>query len=412
MRNWAHRLALVGVGLVCPALAAAHGGDAAISRVAAVDPDGSPWLLQLSEGLALRAESGWRFLCPAGLAASTVIDALSADGQTTWVATLRGLFRVTRDGALEAAQGQCGDTPSKLVAHRGEMHLLARDSARAQVIVCALEDAGPREIYASDDAVDDVVSDGSQLWIARVTEAGFELEGLESGERRSYARAGSQRAVRLTFAAGSLYATLIDFGRTTLARLHEGRTEDLLESTSPLYGPVESGGIVYAGTRGSLVALEGEGLRQLDSPLVIEDMRGLDQYGFAIAGGALVSLPVSAEPEEPLFIFDQLRPPADAAHPGCWAQWERFQLHLHSADHGVDAGAPTDAGEGGMADEPPDAEASSLRTANTCSSVALRSSDAAGTAAPWLSLCVAFGFRTARRRAARRSRALETTLAR
>jgi hypothetical protein len=340
--RWLHRLAFWSL-LSLPAAAAAHGGDAKVVRVAAVDGDGMPWLLQLSGGLAFRHVEGWRFVCAAAFEASTVLHALSADEHSAWVATLRNVHRITDDGRLERSDGQCGDSPIKLIAHADSVYMLARDSAKGRFVVCELAAAGPRVVHSDELAIDDLTSDGSQLWLAQADGEGFALEAVDSGERRSYPRTLPHHAVRLSFASGTLYARLIDFGRTTLVRLSAQHTEPLLDSTGALYGPVESSRGALAGTDGALYALDGQQLTPIDTPWVLDDVDGLAGHAFAFAEGAVYGLPPSGtRTNAPLFALDAIQPPAEAASEACSEQWQRFEREIHASDHTTasDASAP------------------------------------------------------------------------
>lgn len=352
----ARHLALLGWLAICPAVAAAHGGDAEIVRVAALDADGSPWLLQVSGGLAVRHEDAWRFICPAELEASTINHALSADGQTAWAVTARHVWRITRDRQVQRAGAPCGDSPIELVAHRGDVYMLARDSARALHVLCELEAPDHREIYASDVAIDGAASDGDELWLVRRVETGLELEPASGGERRAYPVAGTHRAIRVAFAGDSLYARLIDSDRAALVRLHPDRSETLLETESALYGPVESAGVVYAGAGGGLVRIEDNPLLPIESSVFVEQLDGFEGRGFALAHGALYALPIAA----PLFSLDDVRPPPAAESGACAMEWLRFQRAVHGPDHrAADVGAPDAATSGSAIDAGSEAPARS-----------------------------------------------------
>lgn len=334
-RGCACGLALIGASFILPAAVAAHGGASAIVRVAALDDQRAPWLLQLDKGLALRTEDGWRFVCPDEVEASTILHAISADAHTAWVVTLRGLYRLSQDGAVMRVDNTCRGYPLELVRHQERAYLLAQDTAQGEHIICALEEDGARELYASQIPIADLASDGERLWLTRqyaaADSSGIELAALsddEPGAWQSYSLSEAPRAVRLFAAGGELYATLIGNGRHALVRLVEQRAVHWLDSATAIKGPVDTEEGPFALADGGLFALVPFAER-VETPLEVDGLDGAEGRGFAFSRGALYDLPMAGDA---IVTLDDLAPPVSLSS-ACEVQWQGFLRGLHGADH-------------------------------------------------------------------------------
>lgn len=327
---------------------AAHGGSSNIARVAALDQQRAPWLLQLSDGLALRNGDGWHFVCPDAFAASTILHAASADAERAWVVTLRDVYSVSRRGRIVRAGPVCRADTRKLVQHGSRVYALAQDTARGEHVVCVLEAKGAREVYSGAVPIADLASDGEQLWLVRVPVAAdggatLELAALDDDAElvdwQSYALDAVPRAVRVRGAGGSLYATLIDPGSQLLVRLNAGAAELLVESATAISGPVEAGGRAFALANGNLVSLDTQPPEDVATPFVVDGIDGIESDGFALAEGAVYRLPLSDA--DATFELDEVSPPpASLYSEACAAQWRSFELGLHGGDEAAPAAVP------------------------------------------------------------------------
>ena len=352
-------IALLAVGMCCvvPRVVRAHGGSAKITRVAAFDAGGRPWLLVAGDGLVRRGPDGWRFVCPAAFGAATIVDALAATEDSAWVVTTRALHRLDADGTIERAAQRCGDDVQELVAHHGVVHVLARDVAAGRSVVCALtSDAGPRELYSSAQRIEGMASDGEQLWLLRRAERdALELASLSddgsASEWSALPLPMAAASLRLRAAGAALFVHAIAPGRYTLLRVEAEELVPVLDSPLPLYGPIVAGDALFAlrGRQlytGSSLGLE---LEPTAWTLPFDRVEGRDGTGFALAAGALYRLPPTLPSgDDALMTLDDVSPPDDADEV-CTMQWRRFAplLHDHSVppDGGLtaDAGASTDA---------------------------------------------------------------------
>ena len=97
------------LGVICAAVpAGAHGPTPAILGVVA-SIEGSPRVLALTEGLALRRGDRWVFVCPSLFGSPLVPRALSSDGRSTWVASDTSTFLLDEEGKVHPAPLPAGD---------------------------------------------------------------------------------------------------------------------------------------------------------------------------------------------------------------------------------------------------------------------------------------------------------------
>jgi hypothetical protein len=371
-------------GLFFASSAAAHGGPPVIQRALAGD-DRGPFLVELSEGFAVRSEDAWSFVCPALFGADLPPPTASVGGE--------GFFAGGDDlytfGASQAAVAAghadlAGSRVLSMTVLEGDvvaLRLRAADaSGNAGNEIVRLRGGVVETIYESPDYWSSVVAlpggagADAKIWVARAASEGIEVLGLSADgtelDRKLAALPIEALTIRLSVAGEHVFAHVGENGGYSLlhvATLGEPAFEAKLATSAllPFAGPALRGEDVLFMRDGELLRWTTEGSEAFDSALGAEPLTCLTPEHACSASGRLydvddVEQAGSFDSAEALFDLaqlagPQLMPAAQEHKNACNLQWIVFRADLvragimqlggggSSADAGVPDATVTDA---------------------------------------------------------------------
>ena len=342
----------------------AHGGPPSAVGIAAAN-DAGPTLVVVNEGLALRRDGGWSFLCPrlwgdADTGSGKLPLALSADGRASYIVGQDDLY-VARDGVI-AKQDRPELSRAAVIGLAGDpdgLYVLRIGPEGSAVV--RIDAAEPQALFDSSEFWSALAVDGDRLHLARPTiEGALAFATLDrSGAVRAEFEVKLERApaqLRLRTSAGRVFAVVFDGERYAMGALDGERWELVAQSAGPIDGPVTTpdgtawiaadGELLRAGEGGFEAAGEARRVSCLGAwgsfvyACIGSDLYRLGEGGL---GDALFELHGFAAPEPELV-------PEPLAYE-CDLQWRLFENDLQrvgleprgavtAADAGVDAGRP------------------------------------------------------------------------
>jgi hypothetical protein len=257
-----------------------HGRPPQVDGVAAID-DGIPQLVILNEGLALRGERGWSYLCPALWGDADAIQggspkAQSIDGETTWVIG-DDVYAFDRQRFTPQAQQLVTELKTSALAGNASALFALRTGASGHEIV-PVGTPVYQPIWSSSSYWTTLAADSQSLYVGHVP-AGMRLDltVLEpSGAERSSAQFALEiEATDLQLAphGKGLFAVVESDSTKQLGKLEAGRFERLATAAHSILGPVASpNGSLWIAIDGRLQRLPGPG----EAPAVGVDANCLD----------------------------------------------------------------------------------------------------------------------------------------
>jgi len=375
-------------------VARAHGGPPEIERVVAVD-QGGPWLVELSEGFALRSQQdgSWSFVCPAAFGADLPPPAVAVARDDVRVAGATDGYRLNELGVVSAENRQ--DLASSRVLALGALDgglLVLRlrppqdtGGARGTDLVLLRGEAEATlfeapELWSALAVLP--TSDGPQLWLARIEGQGVELlnmsAGGEAGARQLLARPASPASIRLSTAGDHVFLHILDSGGYWLRYVGSrdafapAEPELLVSSTSPVRGPAAIGGEVLLTRDEELVRITDGGVVPVDHAIAGARLTCLDSE-FACAQSRLyaneqVAAAGGFRPEDALLDLARLGAPVLSIEDSelrrhCSAQWLVFQADLVRVGIAQDGGAAVHLPDGGPDAGPSDGGALDAKAA-------------------------------------------------
>ena len=351
-------------GSVCAVIAAiagvarpvaAHGPPAAVNGIAARD-DAGPRVVTLTEGLAVRLESGWRWVCPSAFGASPSLmpPAQSVDGKRTFVVGQYDLFVLESDGQVVAQSRPDLSRQSvlQLAPLGGRLYALRYTGDASDVVALDAPDAGA--IWREEVSYQSITPDGDSLWVARVVGAvGYAVRLTVDGsvaETLTFAVDEGDRIVAVQRVAGAVYVNAVTAAAGgTLVRLDpDGGTPALvLSSNAPISGPVAAGGSsAWAASDLSLQAISADGATPRPSAYPVTCVAGAGDAAILCTQTRLFNLD-STGPQAEIFNLASLVGPEPYPEAGqvCSLEWEVFDWDLSRAGITVPLD-PADAGSG------------------------------------------------------------------
>lgn len=343
---------LGGLCSVAPA-ARAHGGPPSVVGIVAADASG-PTVVLVNEGLGLKRDGRWTFLCPSlwGNTSSTVAKvplALAADDQTSWIAGQQDLYRL-QDGVFEP-QGRSDLNSS-------HVELLAGDSRGVFALV--LTDAGteivrfgvpqPQIIWHSTDYWSSFVLNGDLLQVARVTDDAKSLVLVSLSmtgdvtEMRTIARDfAGDASVDLRPTPHGLFAVMSSGMERLLVAVEEQSLRVVVRSATPILGPQASpDGSLWIGADDQLRHAAGDTYEATPEPRVVTCMGRWNSRPYACVTGELYAIENTGLGTA-LFRLQGFEGPEprlvpDATKQYCDFQWLLFKNDLTLGNYGpVDA---------------------------------------------------------------------------
>jgi MYXO-CTERM domain-containing protein len=302
--NSANRLGCVAlIAELCllapPALA--HGGPAVVIGIVAADANG-PSVVLVNEGIGLKRGAHWTFLCPSlwGNTSSMVAKvplALSADGQTSWIAGEQDLYSL-RDGKFESqGRSDLNSSHVELLAgdSRGVFALVLTDTGTE---IVRFGDPAPAVIWQSTDYWSSFVLNGDLLQVARMTDdakslvlVSVNLTG-EVADMKTIARDfPGDTSVDLRPTPKGLFAMMSNGTDRMLVAIENATLRVVTHSMTPILGP-------QASPDGSLWIVADDKLQQAvaDTYAVVDDTHMLTCLGrwnsipYVCAAGQLFAL--------------------------------------------------------------------------------------------------------------------------
>ncbi|MET0385178.1 MAG: hypothetical protein ABW321_04425, partial [Polyangiales bacterium] len=318
----------------------AHGGPPAALGVVAADATG-PRIIALNEGLALREEDTWSFMCPRlwgdpDTAAGKTPLALSSDGESTFIAGADDLY-LERSGQLQA-QGRPELTQNQVFALAAQQRSLVglRVTTTGSELT-RIEAASGGPLWRSDEIWSSLASDADHFYLANLMEdkAVRYLTLNSQGETVEETRADVERVpfqIRLQPTAQGLYAIGYDSFGYTLSVFRSSWLQ-LLQSPGVISGPqAVNGGPLWLAVDGKLLREAGDHFEPTDETRYITCVGQWGDLTYACAGAELYRLG-AAGLEERLFTLAELYAPnpglisADASQ-ACEFQWILFKNDL------------------------------------------------------------------------------------
>jgi hypothetical protein len=348
--------------------ARAHGRDPAQAlSIVAADAHG-PSVVRLNEGLAVRRQEGWRFVCPVLWGEDAVVPAQAIPGGAVLIGASSGLFVMREDGGVvrhadPAATGRVialATSAAGLYALRaqGAYEVLA---VQADTVRVLWSDTRPW----TDMAVGEAFVSLMRIESDQLHELRLSPEGAMLAEHAALLAAGAS-GVRVRLTGGISYALVLSSALTAeLGRIEQGVWLSL-QDAGTIAGPIEmTDGLRVLALDGALARFDGEQLAPLAEPARVTCLGRWLELGYACSEGDLRAL----EPDglgALLFGLDGLLEPdlervPEAAREACTLQWQRYRIDLlqrgitpRAPDAGVAVG-PLDAGAPDAGTEP-DAE--------------------------------------------------------
>lgn len=327
--------------------AAAHGPPAAVIGVAAKDATGIR-VVALTEGFAIRLDSGWRWVCPGefGLDGEFGLElappALSLDGQRTFVVGQSDLFVLESDGSVvpEHRPDLSRQSVLQLVAVGGRLFVLRLLTGGTRDIV-PLDAADAGSIWHDTVPYDSLSADGDALWVARVEGAkGHAIRLARDGtveESRTFSVQQGDRIVRVERIAGTLYVTAVTaLSGGTLRRVDDADAgaEDVvvLSSDAPIAGPVPAGAAsAWAMSDATLQAITSGVATAYPTSYPVTCLGTFGDAEYLCAQTRLLALD-STGPENELFNLSAIQgPEPESLSADCKAQWDVFRYDLGRA---------------------------------------------------------------------------------
>jgi hypothetical protein len=324
--------------LLVPA-AFAHGPPAAVTGVAAADPEG-PVHVTLTEGLGVRDDQGaWRYVCPASWG-STPIDPTAAGlgSEQVWLPGADALYVADAEGRVQTV-GEAPTIASLLVLSR-------HDEA---IVALTVGTDGERTVW-------DVAGGGVALWNSDEPftgvapwEGGIRLVGpldgtlwslTLDGDGRELARedlgpADSSNPV-LRPTPSTLYLVERSTGLEALTRLPD--RQPIGPIVAEVLGPVEIGDRTWVALDGRLHAIEGDTVVPGPDDAVLSCLEAIDGAAWACTDGLLVPVAEDGGLGTPIVGPATIGAPdldlVDRADVDlCFSQWR-----VWASDAGVDPG--------------------------------------------------------------------------
>lgn len=375
--------------------ALAHGPAPAVIGVAAGGAEG-PRVLQLSAGLAVRDDLGWRYLCGSAWGGPEAPPAVSGDGETTWIAAEHGLRTLTGGVVADAGGAVDAATAVALASSGGAAWALARRDGESWLWRLG----GDAPLWHDPDPTwTGFVAHGGGFAVARVGADGLHVltlsaVGVAQGES-VFADVGSEATATLRSAAGALFVLLRDGVAQDLRRVDGDALVAVANSDGPVLGPVTAGDGAVLVIGGALLRLEVDVAALLDATHTYTCLAEAGGQAFACAQRDLYVVGDDGVMGPVASVGDVLPPAWASLAPStsgeCEAEWSDFASEaalprvLPASDVASDAAGPGP-GSGAAASGDSAAPASTPAAAGGCRT-------GAGAATPWavgLSLLVAW----------------------
>jgi hypothetical protein len=334
---------------------AAHGPPAAVNGIAARD-DAGPRVVTLTEGLGVRLQSGWRWICPSAFGASPSLmpPAQSVDGKRTFVVGEYDLFVLESDGEVVAQSRPDLSRQSvlQLAPLGGRLYALRFTGDTSDIVVLDAPDAGA--IWHEEVSYQSITPDGDSLWVARVVNTeGYAVRLTADGsvaETLTFAVDAGDRIVGVQRVAGAVYVNSVTAAAGgTLVRLDPdgGMPALVLSSNAPISGPVAAGGSsAWAASDLSLQAISADGATPHPTAYPVTCVAGAGDAAILCTQTQLFGLD-STGPQGEIFNLASLQGPQPYPDAGqyCSLEWEVFDWDLSRAGVTVPLD-PADAGSG------------------------------------------------------------------
>jgi hypothetical protein len=354
----------VALVLALASSAAAHGPAAAILGVTALR-NGTPHVINLTEGFAVARSGVFHYVCPAWFGPELSPPAASPDGLLTYVVGADDLYTLGDDGTAtpEHAPQFSRNSVLTLSAVGGGVFATRLVDSGIELWRIDGERAGP--LYRDADGFDSISSDDSGFWL-----------GQASGGEGTAIRVGTDGAVltHLRFAVdvtstiagvasvgSDVYVSVADsYGRGTLLKLQDGDASDagpleLAHASASFSGPLPAFDAAWSAGDGTLYRLANGTATKMTDPasgyVTVIALSG----GVAVASERTKLYRISGSGiGDELFDLSVLKGPEHlpATDTACAGQWEVFKGDLARA--GVTLRGAADAG--------PDAAASPKET--------------------------------------------------
>jgi MYXO-CTERM domain-containing protein len=355
--------------------ALAHGGPPSVVGVVAAGPSGLRVVL-VNEGIALKRDTRWTFLCPSlwGNTSASVAKvplALSADGQTSWVAGEQDLY-LLHDGVFEP-QGRSDLNAShvELLAGdtRGVFALVLTDSGTEIVHFGAPQ---PEVIWHSIDYWSSLVLNGDLLQVARITDdmkslvlVSLKLTG-EVTEMKTVARDfEGDTSVDLRPTPRGLFAVMSTGAQHVLVAVDKDALRVVARSATPIHGPQASpDGSLWIGADDKLQHAVGDAYEATTETRLVTCMGRWNSLSYACVTGELYGIENTGLGAQ-LFRLQGFEGPepqlvTEPAKQYCDFQWVLFKNDLMLGNYepvdavaaiapGGEAGASVGAGSGSTA---------------------------------------------------------------
>jgi hypothetical protein len=381
------------VALLPAAIARAHGEPAAALSIVRRDAAGVQ-LVSLNEGLALRTDDGFRFVCPAAWGEDFIAPVLAVPEGPAIVGTPSGLFVVDPRGGVSphpdpmafgpvTALGASSSALYALLSEADEQRVLQVDAERVRALWSS--DRGWTDLVASDGGVHLVGIDGSDLYVARLSDDG----ALIAEDKATLDQV--PLVVRAAMAGDTLYVIVIQQSLDyAVGRIEEGAWLPL-ESAPSIAGPIETaGGDRYIALDGQLARFDDESVAPLESADFVTCLRTHAGLSYACHNGGLREVGAQGL-GVPLFQLEQVIEPELESLPSdrrelCTLQWQRYLIDLQTAS--MDAGVQEDI-DGGSVDAgsvAPTPDAAALDRPRAISANGCAASGHASSGALWVAL--------------------------
>lgn len=266
--RWATLTLALGLALLLPRLADAHGPTPAVESVLGATPQRLD-TVQLSDAVAQRQGEVWRYVCPTMWGGPARVPVAPAGPSALMLAGARGLVRLQADGRAVALQvpDLQGTTIQQLAQDPQGPVALVGDATQGRLVRI-----GPptTELWHAPGRWTALLATGQGPIVAGVVQGQLAIARPNLDAQVVVLPVDASAAtVELRSSAGQLYATVsqgqqVRLGRIDVASPATGTWTPLLQDYAPLEGPVVLAGQTFVVTGGVLRRLGPAGLETVD----------------------------------------------------------------------------------------------------------------------------------------------------
>jgi MYXO-CTERM domain-containing protein len=317
------------VALVSTRAAHAHLAPAVLGVIA--EENGAPVAVRLAHGLAtLDEESRWRFVCPRTWEGPDAPLALGISERRIVVVGATNTWELASSGIAERrlAPGVDTLTAKKLVNAGGSVFVLA--SLQGAAIVVRFDPGGSQPVLESSTSIDSIAAAEDRLILvgpaatgATLTEVTLEGGAIHSAVTRAPEAIGA--TISLERAGGELYGVFAKSNSWTLARFDGAAATVIATSTTPIVGPVESGGEKFVVINSKLARVTSSTVTITDESRTYTCATG----AYACARTQLYAIEADGSAERLVFDMTSVKGPRLAhfdedARVACTIEWSDF----------------------------------------------------------------------------------------